>query len=318
MVDVSVILPVNNEAENLRQCHRELSDAVDHLEQSFEFIFIDDGSTDNSMEVLREICREDRRAIALRLGRNFGQTAAFSAGIRQAQGRVLVLMDADLQNDPRDIPHLLEELNKDCDLVSGWRRHRRDRAFSRVLPSRIANRLISAVSGVKLHDYGCSLKAYRADMLKGVRLYGEMHRFIPILLAGYGARIREIEVNHRPRISGRSSYGFARAYKVVVDLLLIRFLSSYETKPIHIFGGFALFNFVMALLAAALAVYFKVTGQKDFVETPLPLLVALTGLVGVVSIFMGFIAELLVRTYYESQAKEPYIIVESVNTEELP
>lgn len=312
-VSVSIVLPVSNEAENLRECYRELAAVMTDPPRTYEMIFVDDGSVDHSFEILREIAAQDPRVKVLRLGRNFGQTAAFSAGIGYARGRVIVFMDADLQNDPHDIPQLVERLDSGFDVVCGWRRRRKDRRFTRIIPSRIANRLISRVSGVKLHDYGCSLKAFRAEVLKGVHLYGEMHRFLPIFLAAAGARITEAEVHHRPRVHGRSNYGLSRVYKVMVDLLLIRFLFRYETKPIHVFGAFSLLNFIVGILAAALAVYFKATGQKDFVQTPLPLLTALTFLMGVISLFMGFIAEILVRTYYESQAKPPYLVSETLN-----
>jgi glycosyltransferase involved in cell wall biosynthesis len=317
MLDVSIVLPVSNEASNLQDCYRELIEVLGSRNLAFEMIFVDDGSQDRSFEVLRDLAHEDPRVVVLRLGRNFGQTAAFTAGVDHARGRAVVFMDADLQNDPHDIPRLLNLLDRGYDVICGWRKRRKDRRITRILPSRIANRLISSVSGVPLHDYGCSLKVFRTCLLRRVHLYGEMHRFIPIFLAATGARITEVEVNHRPRVHGSSSYGLTRIYKVIVDLLLIRFLFRYETKPIHVFGAFSLLNFVVGILAAALAVYFKATGQKDFVQTPLPLLTALTFLMGVISLFMGFIAEILVRTYYESQAKPPYIIAESLNTPDV-
>ncbi|RQV96246.1 glycosyltransferase [bacterium] len=312
---VSIVLPVYNERQALRECYTQITEVMRYGSFDYEIVFVDDGSRDGSFEILRQIVSDDPHCIALRLGRNFGQTAAFSAGINAARGETIVLMDADLQNDPADIPKLLNKIEEGVDVVSGWRRRRHDGWLTRTLPSRIANRLISAVTGVRLHDFGCSLKAYRSEMLSGIHLYGDMHRFIPILLQEMGARICEVEVNHRPRTTGRSSYGLSRVFKVIVDLLLLRFLSYHSTKSIHTFGGFGLLNFLLAFILGCWAVYFKVTGQKDFVETPLPVLVALFALVGVISIFIGFLSEILVRTYYESQGKPPYSVVETIRAE---
>jgi len=222
-------------------------------------------------------------------------------------------MDGDLQKDPADIEKLLGHLEGSYDDVSGWRKNRMDRQFGRKLPSRIANRLISLISGVRLHDYGCSLKAYRREVLRDVKLYGEMHRFIPIYASWQGARVTEMVVNHRARHAGKSKYGLSRTAKVILDLMVVKFLASYATKPIHVFGGFGILSVLCAGLAALWAVYFKVTGQKDFVETPLPLLAVMFTLVGFLSMLMGLLAELMVRTYYESQNKRPYLVAEEVN-----
>jgi glycosyltransferase involved in cell wall biosynthesis len=239
-----------------------------------------------------------------------------SAGIEAARGDVIVPMDGDLQNDPADIGKLLAELDKGHEVVSGWRKNRKDKEFGRKLPSRIANRLISAISGVRLHDYGCSLKAYRRDVLQGVKLYGEMHRFIPIYASWQGARVSEMVVNHRARRAGVSKYGLSRTLKVVLDLMVVKFLASYATKPIYVFGGFGMASFFGAFVASAWAVYYKLMGLKSFVETPLPLLAVMLTLVGVLSLLMGLQAELLVRTWYESQGKRPYLVAEELNEPE--
>jgi glycosyltransferase involved in cell wall biosynthesis len=225
-------------------------------------------------------------------------------------------MDGDLQNDPADLAKLLARLEEGFDVVSGWRRDRKDQEFGRKLPSRIANRLISVISGVRLHDYGCSLKAYRRDVLRDVKLYGEMHRFIPIYASWQGARVTEMVVGHRSRKAGKSKYGLNRTLKVLLDLLVVKFLASYATKPIHVFGGFGLFSWLCAACAAAWAVYYKVRGLKDFVQTPLPLLAVMFTLVGALSLLMGLLAELVIRTYYESQGKRPYLIAEELNARE--
>jgi len=229
---------------------------------------------------------------------------------------VIVPMDGDLQNDPADIGKLLAQLDTGYDVVSGWRKNRRDKEFGRKLPSRIANWLISSISGVRLHDYGCSLKAYRRDVLRDVKLYGEMHRFIPIYASWQGARVSEMVVNHRSRRAGRSKYGLSRTFKVVLDLMVVKFLASFATKPIYVFGGFGLFSFACAVAAFLLALYYKLAGLKSFVQTPLPLVTVMFTLVGALSLLMGLLAELVVRTYYESQGKRPYLVAEELNRPE--
>src|SRR4051812_42776056 len=310
---ISVVIPLFNEEENVQALLDELFSALTRLGRTHEVICVDDGSRDGTFSALSRLAaqRPELRVIRFRL--NFGQTAAMSAGIEAARGDVIVPMDGDLQNDPADIARLLAHLGEGYDVVSGWRRDRKDKEFGRKLPSRIANRLISGISGVRLHDYGCSLKAYRRDVLRDVKLYGEMHRFIPIYASWQGARVTEMVVNHRARRAGTSKYGLSRTLKVVLDLMVVKFLASYATKPIYVFGGFGLLSWLCALLAAAVAVYFKVTGQKDFVQTPLPLLAVMFTLVGVLSLLMGLLAELVVRTYYESQNKRPYLVAEELN-----
>jgi len=310
---LSVIIPLFNEEENVQPLLDELFGELAKLGRSHEVICVDDGSSDGTFAVLSRIAaqRPDLHVIRFRL--NFGQTAAMSAGIEAARGEVIVPMDGDLQNDPADIGKLLGRLDAGYDVVSGWRRDRRDREFGRKLPSRIANLLISAISGVRLHDYGCSLKAYRREVLRDVKLYGEMHRFIPIYASWQGARVTEMVVNHRPRRAGRSKYGLSRTFKVVLDLLVVKFLASYATKPIYLFGGFGLFSWLCALGAFVWALYYKLAGLKDFVETPLPLVTVMFTLIGALSLLMGLLAELVIRTYYESQNKRPYLVAEELN-----
>ena len=310
--DLSVVIPVYNEEANVEPLLEELSRALADLGRSFEVICVDDGSSDGTFAALSRGTRALREMRLIRFRRNFGQTAAMSAGIEAARGKIIVPMDADLQNDPADIRRLLDELERGHDVVSGWRKERKDLEFGRKLPSRIANGLISVVSGVRLHDYGCSLKAYRREVLEGVRLYGEMHRFIPIYASWQGARVTELVVNHRPRRAGRSKYGLGRTLKVLLDLMVVKFLASYLSRPIYLFGGAGLVAFLGALVSLSAALFYKLSGQKDLVETPLPLLSVAFGLSGVVCLLMGLLAEMVVRTYYESQGKRPYLIAEEL------
>src|SRR6266850_4466224 len=313
---ISVVIPLFNEAESVRPLLDELFGELAKLGRSYEVICVDDGSRDGTFAELARLAAQRRELRVIRFRLNFGQTAAMSAGIEAARGDVIVPMDGDLQNDPADIGKLLAQLDSGYDVVSGWRRNRQDREFGRKLPSRIANRLISSISGVRLHDYGCSLKAYRRDVLRDVKLYGEMHRFIPIYASWQGARVTEMVVNHRARHAGVSKYGLSRTLKVVLDLMVVKFLASYATKPIYVFGGFGLASIFTAFFAVSWAVYYKVMGLKSFVETPLPLLAVMLTLVGVLSLLMGLMAELQVRTYYESQGKRPYLVAEELNEPE--
>lgn len=314
--DISVFLPVFNEEPNLRPLHEKMRAALAELGMTAEVIYVDDGSSDASLNVLREIAAEDDRVRVISLRRNYGQTAAMSAGIDAARGRVLVPMDADLQNDPADIRRLLAKLDEGFDVVSGWRKNRQDKAVTRKLPSMVANRIISWIGGVPLHDYGCSLKAYRRDVLKDVKLYGEMHRFIPIYASWAGARVTEIPVEHHARTMGKSKYGLSRTLKVVYDLVTIKFMASYQTKPIYVFGSFGLLAFFVSILAGLLAIYWKLVGRADFVQTPLPVLAIVMFAVGVQFFLMGLLAEMLVRTYHESQAKPIYAVRERIGFEE--
>lgn len=309
---ISVFLPVYNEEPNLPPLHAKLTQALDALGDSWEIVYVDDGSTDGSLKVLRELASFEPRVRVVALKRNYGQTAAMAAGIDAARGRVLIPMDADLQNDPADIARLLEKLDEGYDVVSGWRKNRQDKLLTRKIPSMMANRLISWIGGVPLHDYGCSLKAYRRESLADVRLYGEMHRFIPIYASWAGARVAEIAVEHHPRTMGRSKYGLSRTLKVVFDLMTIKFMASYHTKPIYVFGSFGMLAFFISLLAGLYAVFLKLFHRADFVETPLPILAIVMFAVGVQFLLMGLLAEMLVRTYHESQAKAIYSVRERI------
>lgn len=308
--EVSVFLPVFNEEPNLLPLYAQLNEALKTLERSAEIVYVDDGSTDNSLKVLREIAQSDPRVRVVALKRNYGQTAAMAAGIDAARGKVLIPMDADLQNDPADIVRLLHKLDEGYDVVSGWRKNRKDRMVTRKIPSMIANRLISWIGGVPLHDYGCSLKAYRRESLQEVRLYGEMHRFIPIYASWAGARVTEIPVEHHARTMGKSKYGLSRTLKVVFDLMTIKFMASYQTKPIYVFGSFGMLAFAISLLGGIYAVFLKIFHKADFVQTPLPILTIVMFAVGVQFLLMGLLAEMLVRTYHESQAKAIYAVRE--------
>jgi glycosyltransferase involved in cell wall biosynthesis len=317
--ELSLFLPVFDEEENLREMHAKIASALDALGKSAEVIFVDDGSTDNSLAILKEIAAKDDRVRVISLRRNYGQTAAMSAGIDAARGEILIPMDADLQNDPADIAKLLEKLDEGYDVVSGWRKNRQDKLISRKIPSKIANRIISWIGGVHLHDYGCSLKAYRREVLQDVRLYGEMHRFIPIYASWAGARVTEIPVDHHARTRGKSKYGISRTIKVVFDLITIKFMAEYHTKPLYVFGTFGLLAFLSSVIAGLYAVFLKSAARlgfpqwhADFVETPLPILCIVMFAISIQFFLMGLLAELLVRTYHESQDKAIYAVRERV------
>ncbi len=309
---VSIVIPVYNEEESLLQLYGEIGAAMESLPgRRYEVIFVDDGSTDGSAKICRTLAtREGVRAIIFR--RNFGQTAAMAAGFDAARGAVIVPMDADLQNDPRDIPRLLEKIEEGFDVVSGWRARRQDRFFSRRLPSLVANWLISRITGVKLHDYGCSLKAYHRDLAEHMHLYGEMHRFLPVLASWAGASVVEIPVNHRPRSFGRSKYGIDRTLRVVLDLITIKFLMSYRTKPMQVFGKWGLYAMVMGFVAGIVTLAEKMVYGQDVTDNAWLYICILFGLGGLQLIGMGLLGELSVRTYYESQNKTIYTVREIV------
>ncbi|MEW6584786.1 MAG: glycosyltransferase family 2 protein [Nitrospirota bacterium] len=304
---LSVVIPVFNEEENVRTLHERLKVALDPLNQEYEIIFVDDGSSDNTLSMLESIQQQDKNVMILSLRRNFGQTAAFAAGFDFARGDVVVTMDGDLQNDPADIPKLLE-LIKDNDLVSGWRKKRKDPFISRRLPSMIANWLISKVTGVKLHDYGCSLKAYRREVIKNLKLYGEMHRFIPAVASWYGVRVAEVETIHHPRLRGKSKYGISRTIKVVLDLITVKFLQSFSTKPIQFFGPVGVVSDLIGFLILIYLSVDKLLFGQNIGGRPLLLLGALLIIVGIQLIGMGLLGEMLVRVYHESQRKPIYVI----------
>lgn len=304
---ISIVIPLYNEEENVRELYGSLKPVMDSLRQEYEIIFIDDGSTDSTLSLLQEIQAADDTVIVLSLRRNFGQTAAFAAGFDYSRGDIIVTMDGDLQNDPKDIPKLLA-LMKDNDLVSGWRKIRKDPFLSRRLPSILANSLISKVTGVNLHDYGCSLKAYRREVIKNLKLYGEMHRFIPAVASWYGVRIAEVETTHHPRLRGKSKYGISRTMKVVLDLITVKFLQSFSTKPLQFFGPIGLLSGSLGLLISLYLSIDKILSGKDIGGRPLLLLGALLIIVGIQFIGMGLLGEMMVRVYHETQKKPIYVI----------
>jgi glycosyltransferase involved in cell wall biosynthesis len=317
-VAISVTIPVFNEEESLPRLRDRLVQALGKLRETWEVILVNDGSTDRTGALLDEIAASHPGFKVVHFRRNFGQTAAMQAGFDFASGEIIVPMDADLQNDPEDIPLLLEKLREGFDVCSGWRSDRKDAAIRRNMVSRIANRVISSVSGVHLHDYGCTLKAYRRDVISGVKLYGEMHRFVPIYASWMGARVTEIPVRHHARQFGKSKYGLERIFKVVMDLLVVKFLSRYTQKPMYVFGGAGVASLALAVGAALWAVYLKLFENVSFVLTPLPLFMVFFLLTGVICFLMGLLAEMLTRIYHESQGKSTYIVKATRNISDAP
>jgi len=301
-MQLSIIVPVYNEEESIPHLYDRLVPPLERKGLEFEVILVNDGSRDSSGRLLDELADRDERIKVVHLRRNYGQTAGMMAGFRHASGKVIVAMDGDLQNDPEDIPRLLEKLDEGYDVVSGWRRDRKDATFSRTLPSRLANALISYVSRVDLHDYGCTLKAYRYEVLRDVRLYGEMHRFIPIHAVWEGARVAEIEVQHHPRRFGQSKYNLSRVQRVLLDLILIRFMDKALDRPIQYFGRIGLNTLFFAFLVGLVAIYLRLFEHVAFIQTPLPLLVALLMLSGLMFLSFGLVAELLMRVYFEAKS----------------
>ncbi len=307
-MDVSVVVPLLNEEKNIPILYDELTQTLQKIGLEYEILFIDDGSSDNSLQILEQLQLDDSRLCLISLRKNFGQTAAMTAGFDMANGDVIIAMDADLQNDPADIPILLAKINEGADLVTGWRYNRQDPFFSRKLPSKIANRIISFATGVHLHDYGCTLKAFRHDVIKTIKLYGEMHRFIPAIASAMGVTIAEVKVNHRSRRFGTSKYGISRTLRVILDLITVKFLLNYATRPIHVFGTFGV---VSGFLGGALALVLTAQRQLYGVplsDRPLLLLAVLLIFVGVQFVTIGLVAEMLARTYHESQNKPTYYI----------
>ena len=305
---ISITISVYNEEDNLFLLYDKLIKTLSAINCTFEIIFVNDGSTDGSADKLNELSIKDRKVKVIHFTRNFGQTAAMMAGFDHASGEIIIPMDADLQNDPADIPHLIAKLNEGYDVCSGWRKDRKDSPFKKVFVSKLANILISRISGVKLKDYGCTLKAYRKNVVKGVKLYGEMHRFIPVYASWEGAKITELPVKHHPRIHGKSKYGLERTFKVLLDLIVITFLDNYAQKPIYIFGGA---GFICALLSVgtfSYATWLKFVNNISYIQTPLPVLSAMTMLAAFMCILMGLLAEMIMRTYYETQQKSIYLI----------
>ena len=310
---VSVVLPVFNEEDNIRLQYEEITKAMKPLGFTYEIIFIDDGSTDLSPAILEDIARKDKNIKLVIFRRNFGQTAAMSAGIEYASGEIIVFLDSDLQNDPNDIGILIKKIEEGYDVVSGWRKHRHDSLLSRKLPSWIANRLISRVTGVRLHDLGCSLKAYRGELLKQVNLYGEMHRFIPVHASWIGAKITEIPVTHHARNYGSSKYGIKRTYKVLLDLITVKFLGKYSTKPIYVFGGTGFLLFLLSIISGVIVIMMKILLDRSMSRNPLLILTVMLVIISVLFIQIGILAEILIRIYHESQGKQPYRIMKTIN-----
>lgn len=310
---ISVIVPAYNEERNVPTLCDRLLSVLDGLGAPFEIILVNDGSKDRTLDALRAAAASRNEIKVIALKRNSGQTAAMMCGIDHASGDVIIPIDADLQNDPADIPALLEKIAEGYDVVSGWRKDRKDAALRRNLPSRIANRLISVVSGVPLHDYGCTLKAYRLEVLDGVRLYGEMHRLIPVYASWMGARVTEIPVRHHVREHGSSNYGLERVAKIILDLIVVKFLDRQFMKPIYVFGGFGMLCLIVSALAGIWALYLKLVEGLSLIQTPLPLLAVMTFITGFMCILMGLLSEILMRTYFESQGKMPYVVRERVN-----
>jgi glycosyltransferase involved in cell wall biosynthesis len=315
MIDLSVVIPIRNEAPSLVELHRELTETLEASGRSYEIIIVDDGSSDEGFSILGRLQAADSRLRVIRLRRNFGQTAAFAAGFAHARGRLIVTSDGDLQNDPHDIPAMVAMLEGGFDIVCGWRKDRKDKFISRRLPSMMANGLISTVTGVHLHDYGCSLKVFRAEIVKGMRLYGEMHRFLPAIASEQTSSIGEMVVNHRPRKYGHSKYGIGRTVRVILDLLTVKFLLSYATRPLQIFG---LVGLAMAFLGAVISGWLVVEWWRDvtsLANRPLLLLGILLIFTGVQLVTLGLLAEMQARTYHESQRKPTYVIREVLESD---
>ncbi len=307
-MNLSVVVPVFNEEKNIKILYQELIDVLIKLDLTFEIIFIDDGGTDKSLAILSELQENDSRIVVISFRRNFGQTAALSAGFDYARGDIIVTLDGDLQNDPKDIPQLLQKLSEGYDIVNGWRFDRKDSFFSRRLPSIIANKIISYSTNVKLHDYGCTLKAFRKEITQNIKLYGEMHRFIPAIASGMGSSVAEIKVNHRERKFGKSKYGISRTIRVVLDLITVKFLLSYATRPIQIFG---LLGFSCGTIGFCIAVYLTIQRQFygiSLANRPILLLAILLIFMGLQFVTLGLLAELQSRTYHEAQNKPIYMI----------
>lgn len=313
---LSIVLPVYNEVDNLQSLHEQLTSVLRRHRYSYEIVYCNDGSTDGSGELLKQIASGDPRVVVVSLKRNFGQTAAIAAGIDHTRGEIVVMSDADLQNDPADIPKLVEKIQQGYDIASGWRKQRNDPWLTKKIPSYLANRLISWITGVHIHDHGCTLKAYKRDVLETISLYGEMHRFITILGHWAGARIVEVEVRHHPRTAGKSKYSLTRIAKVLLDLPLLVLLGSYLTKPIHFFGGIGLgFNFIAFLCVVDVAYEKFIEGDKAS-NNPFLLLAVFFSIVGIQIVIVGLLAELITRVYYESQQKKIYAIDEIIQSNE--
>lgn len=312
-MNFSIVVPIYNEQDNIDELYRAIIQALDSNDADYEIIMVDDGSSDGSFSALQRIAAQDRRLKVIRLRRNFGQTAAMSAGFNAASGAVIIPMDGDLQNDPADIPRLIAKLDEGYDVVSGWRRDRKDTFITRKIPSLLANALISSLTGVHLHDYGCTLKAYRREVLDSINLYGELHRFVPALASQYGAKVAELPVNHFPRLHGVSKYGISRTLRVILDLMTVKFLLAYSTKPIQLFGKWGIYTLLAGFCSGAMTLYMKFFEQLSMNRNPLLTLTAFLLFMGVQFIVLGLLGELNTRTYFESQGKPIYVVKDRIN-----
>ena len=312
-MNFSIVVPIYNEQDNINELYRAITTALDRSDPDYEIIMVDDGSTDGSFKALEQLSVQDRRLKVIRLRRNFGQTAAMSAGFDAAQGDVIIPMDGDLQNDPADIPRLIEKLNEGYDVVSGWRKHRKDTFITRKMPSMLANWLISNLTNVHLHDYGCTLKAYRREVLDGINLYGEMHRFVPALASQFGAKVTELAVNHNPRLHGVSKYGISRTLRVILDLMTVKFLLAYSTKPIQLFGKWGAYTLLAGIGSGCMTLYMKLFDNISMNRNPLLILTAFLLFMGIQFIVLGLLGELNARTYYEAQGKPIYVVRDKIN-----
>lgn len=312
-MNISIVVPVYNEQDNVEEVYSAISTVLKDMGCSYEILMVDDGSTDGSYSVLNRLASKDAVLKVIRFRRNFGQTAAMSAGFDYAKGDIIIPMDGDLQNDPADIPRLIEKVYEGYDVVSGWRRDRKDTFITRKIPSMIANALISRLTGVHLHDYGCTLKAYRREVLDGINLYGEMHRFVPALASQFGAKVTELPVNHFPRLHGVSKYGISRTLRVILDLITVKFLMSYSTKPLQLFGKWGVYTILAGLGSGAMTIYMKLFEHLSMNRNPLLILTGFLLFMGVQFIVMGLLGELNARTYFESQGKPIYVVRDRIN-----
>jgi len=310
---ISVVIPVYNEEENIEKLYEELKEVLENLKLDYEIIFVNDGSTDRTSQILDELAKKDPKVKVIHFRKNYGQTAAMYAGFQYAEGDVVITMDGDLQNDPRDIPKLLEKIEEGYDIVSGWRKNRKDPFLSRILPSKIANWIISKVTGVHLHDYGCTLKAYRKEVAKNFRLYGDMHRFLPAVAKSFGAKVTEVVVNHRPRLYGKSKYGIGRTIRVILDIFLVKFLNDYLNKPLYVFGSLGLTLMGLGFLIMLYLSIEKIFFGASIGGRPLLILGVLLFLSGLQLLSTGIVAEVVIRTYYESKHDVPFKVERLVN-----
>lgn len=312
-MEISIVVPVYNEKDNIEAVYSAISSALQAMDCIYEIVMVDDGSSDGSYGVLARLAAVDTNLKVIRFRRNFGQTAAMAAGFDSAKGDIIIPMDGDLQNDPADIPRLINKINEGFDVVSGWRRDRKDTFISRKIPSLIANSIISSLTGVHLHDYGCTLKAYRREVLDGINLYGEMHRFVPALASQFGAKVTELPVNHFPRLHGVSKYGISRTLRVILDLMTVKFLMAYSTKPIQLFGKWGCYTIFLGILTGSMTLYMKLIDHVSMNRNPLLVLTLFLLFMGIQFIVLGLLGELNARTYFESQGKPIYTVKDRIN-----